>query len=294
MLDSFRKIDASFEADLKKNIEESVTKACEVFAYLNNKWLKLMSLSIPANEGPANNEGLFDKRRKSSIRAHSDDGEKNEGCESDQNNILQKKRGSIKRLSLTMFKNNLWPISDDPCADPQSEAPANNEGLFDKRRKSSIRAHSDDGEKNEGCESDQNNILQKKRGSIKRLSLTMFKYNLWPISDDPCADPQSVIRGRSGSSILKFSFGDIKIKRRDELTSMLKETISVCMCLQIEKEDLAKAFRNNVYDNMSDLLEYFESTGELKKMIESYKLDVKENSSLINKMVQAFFSNLNL
>ena len=223
LLDSFRKIDASFEADLKKNIEESVTKACEVFAYLNNKWLKLMSLSIPANEGPANNEGLFDKRRKSSIRAHSDDGEKNEGCESDQNNILQKKRGSIKRLSLTMFKNNLWPISDDPCA-----------------------------------------------------------------------DPQSVIRGRSGSSILKFSFGDIKIKRRDELTSMLKETISVCMCLQIEKEDLAKAFRNNVYDNMSDLLEYFESTGELKKMIESYKLDVKENSSLINKMVQAFFSNLNL
>ena len=234
LLGNFRKIDAYFETDMKANIEESVAKACQIFVYLNHKWIKLMSLSSPAGEVLANSGGLFNKRRKSSTNALPDNGEENECGESNHINILQKERGSIKR---------------------SEESNSSRSGL------SMIK----------------NNARISKR-----------------ISADTDANRQSLKSESSGSSILKFSFGDTKKKRRDELMAMLKETILVCMRLPINKDNLAKVFRDKVYDIMGDLLQHFESTGELKKMIEGYKLDADENSLLTDKMVQAFFSYLNI
>jgi hypothetical protein len=108
-------------------------------------------------------------------------------------------------------------------------------------------------------------------------------------SSDKVSLKSSGGRTSTASSVFKFPFGDAKKKRKDEFTLMLKETIVVCMKLLVEKESLARIFRERVIDQIGSMLHFFESTGDLRQWIESYNIKIEERVSLSEKVVEAFF-----
>lgn len=103
------------------------------------------------------------------------------------------------------------------------------------------------------------------------------------------SSPSSVFSG-------KFAFGDQKKKRREELVSMLKEIIQVCLKISVEKRNLSQMLKSTVKESIEGVLHYFESTGELKTWIESFSLIHNEERgddvSLSDKLVDKFFTGI--
>ncbi len=96
----------------------------------------------------------------------------------------------------------------------------------------------------------------------------------------------------AATSGFKFPFGDSKKKRMDEFTTMLREAIITCIKLLIDKKKLATNFRNRIMNQIGYVLQYFESTGELKQWTDSYSIKAEVNMSLTDKLVETFFSGL--
>ncbi len=131
-------------------------------------------------------------------------------------------------------------------------------------------------------ESSTTTTISSSRGSVKRrLSTTSTHIDLSKTHPAPVS-----------SSIFKYSFGDAKKKRRNEFVSMFKEFICLCMRLHVHNDMLREQFQAKCREYLSDSLEYFESNGDLRIFVESYKVKLELDENLSEKLLEIFFKSL--